>query len=82
MARRSDLTLKALFVYNPDKVGMDAGRVAGIGKLGVKATNSVEQILALDADCVIHAPLSSLVYGDDPEADLKTICALLASGKT
>lgn len=81
VARRSDLTLKALFVYNPDKVGMDAGRVAGIGKLGVKATNSVEQILALDADCVIHAPLSSLVYGDDPEADLKTICALLASGK-
>ncbi|MBK6737714.1 MAG: NAD(P)/FAD-dependent oxidoreductase [Haliea sp.] len=42
VARRSDLTLKALFVYNPDKVGMDAGRVAGIGKLGVKATNSVE----------------------------------------
>jgi hypothetical protein len=62
-------------------VGIDAGHIAGIKKLGVKATNSVEEILALEADCVIHAPLSSLVYGDDPEADLKTICALLASGK-
>jgi hypothetical protein len=81
IARRRDLTLKGLFVYNPDKVGIDAGHIAGIKKLGVKATNSVEEILALEADCVIHAPLSSLVYGDDPEADLKTICALLASGK-
>jgi hypothetical protein len=81
IARRRDLTLKGLFVYNPEKVGIDAGHIAGIKKLGVKATNSVEEILALEADCVIHAPLSSLVYGDDPEADLKTICALLASGK-
>jgi 2,4-diaminopentanoate dehydrogenase len=81
VARRRELKLKGLFVYNPEKVGMDAGDIAGIRKLGIKATNSVEKILAMDADCVIHSPLSSLVYGADPEADLKTICALLASGK-
>jgi len=81
VARRRDLALKGLFVYNSEKVGVDAGVIAGVGTLGVKATDSVEKILAMDADCVIHSPLSSLVYGEDPEADLKTICALLASGK-
>jgi len=81
VARRRELKLKGLFVYNAAKVGVDAGTLAGIKKLGVKATNRVDKILAMDADCVIHSPLSSLVYGDDPEADLKTICALLASGK-
>jgi 2,4-diaminopentanoate dehydrogenase len=81
IAQRRDLKLKGLFVYSQDKVGRDAGEIAGIGTVGVKATNNVEKILALDADCVIHSPLSSLVYGDDPQADLKTICALLASGK-
>ncbi len=81
IAQRRDLKLKGLFVYSQDKVGRDAGEIAGIGRIGVKATNNVEKILALDADCVIHSPLSSLVYGEDPEADLKTICALLASGK-
>jgi hypothetical protein len=81
IARRRDLKLKGLFVYNAEKVGVDAGHIAGIKKLGVKATNSVDKILAMDADCVIHSPLSSLVYGDEPQADLETICALLASGK-
>jgi hypothetical protein len=81
LAKRQDLKLTGLFVYSQEKVGRDAGDIAGIGSLGVKATNDVDRILALQADCVIHSPLSSLVYGDDPQADLKTICALLASGK-
>jgi hypothetical protein len=81
ISERRDLKLKGLFVYGADKVGRDAGEIAGIGRMGVKATNEIEKILAMDVDCVIHSPLSSLVYGEDPEADLKTICALLASGK-
>jgi len=81
IAQRPDLKLKGLFVYSQDKVGRDAGDIAGLGKTGVKATNEVKNILAMKADCVIHSPLSSLVYGEDPEADLNTICALLASGK-
>jgi len=54
--------LKGLFVYSQDKVGRDAGEIAGIEKIGVEATNDVKNILAMKADCVIHAPLSSLVY--------------------
>lgn len=37
--------------------------------------------ILMEADCVLHTPLPSLVYGDNPDEDLETICALLASGK-
>lgn len=81
VAQRRGLKLVGLYVYNPDKVGLDAGEIAGIDKLGVKATNDRDKLLQLDADCVIHTPLPSLVYGDNLDEDLHTICALLASGK-
>jgi len=81
VAQRKGLKLVGLYVYNPGKSGLDAGAIAGIEKLGVKATADRERLIAMDADCVIHTPLPSLVYGDNPNEDLETICALLASGK-
>lgn len=81
IASRPGFKLVGLYVYSSDKVGMDAGEIAGVGKLGVKATNDKNKLLEMDADCVIHTPLPSLVYGDNPQEDLDTICALLASGK-
>ncbi len=81
VARRKGLKLVGLYVYNPDKVGMDAGEIAGIGNLGVKATNDKNKLLMMDADCVIHTPLPSMVYGENTDEDLDTICALLAAGK-
>jgi 4-hydroxy-tetrahydrodipicolinate reductase len=81
IASRPGLKLVGMYVYGTDKDGRDAGEIAGIGKLGVKATSNVEQLLALKADVVIHAPLPSLVYGADPQADVKTFCRLLESGK-
>jgi hypothetical protein len=81
VAQRKGLKLVGLYVYQTEKVGEDAGSIAGIDKLGVKATDDRERLLALDADCVVHTPLPSLVYGDNPDEDLETICALLASGK-
>jgi hypothetical protein len=81
VAQRQDFSLVGLYVYTPEKVGVDAGEVAGIEKLGVKATNDKNQLLQMDADCVIHTPLPSLVYGENPGEDLDIICALLASGK-
>lgn len=51
---RPDLDLVGVWVSNPAKVGLDAGELAGLGKtLGVAATNSVDEILALKPDCVI-----------------------------
>ncbi len=81
VADRPDLKLVGMYVYGADKEGRDAGEIAGVGKLGVKATRDVERILKLKADVVIHAPLPSLVYGEDPDADVDTFCRLLASGK-
>ena len=57
VAARKSLKLVGLYVYNPDKEGLDAGEIAGVGPIGVKATNDKEKLLAMDADCVIHTPL-------------------------
>jgi hypothetical protein len=81
VAERRDLKLTGMYVFSDEKAGKDAGEIAGIGKLGVKATNDVEKIVAMEADVVIHTALPSLVYGDDPMADIDTFCRLLASGK-
>jgi hypothetical protein len=81
VARRSDMELVALHVTDPAKIGRDAGEIAGIGPIGVAATNDIQAIITSDADAVLHMPLPSLVYGDDLDADLKNFCLLLAAGK-
>ena len=52
-----ELQLVGCWVHSPEKVGKDAGVIAGIGEVGVTATNNIDDIVALDADCVIYAPL-------------------------
>ncbi len=47
----------------------------------MRATADLDEILALDADCVAHMPLPSKQIGDDPDQDTKDICRLLESGK-
>ncbi len=64
--------LAGCWVHAADKVGRDAGLIAGIGAIGVAATHSIEEILALDADAVLYAPLLS-------NAD--EICRILEAGK-
>lgn len=49
--------LVGVYVTNPAKVGADAGELAGIAPTGVRATDDVDAILALGADCVHYAPL-------------------------
>ena len=79
IVERPDYELVGLRVYNPDKVGKDAGELLGREPLGVRATDDVEEILALDADCVCYSALGSTL--DDKEGPLDDICRLLASGK-
>ena len=57
ISRHPDLELAGCWVHSADKAGRDAGEIAGIGILGVAADDSVDRVLALDADCVIYAPL-------------------------
>ena len=67
-----DLELVGCRVYSEAKNGKDVGELIGTGPLGVTATSSVDEILALDADAVIYAPLI---------ANPDEVAALLRSGK-
>jgi hypothetical protein len=79
IVERPDFELVGLRVYNPDKVGKDAGELLDVGPTGVIATDSIDEIVALDADCVCYNPLGSTL--DDHARALDDICLLLASGK-
>lgn len=67
-----ELELVGCWVHSPDKSGKDVGEIIDAEPLGVIATNNVDEILALDADAVLYAPL--LPNPDEVEA-------LLRSGK-
>jgi len=71
------MELAGVYVYGKDKEGRDAGEIARRPPTGVRATRSREQILALDADVVIHAGRLAPPYGSH-DAD---IIPLLESGK-
>lgn len=75
--QRPDLELAGLFVYSERKDGVDAGTIARFPKTGVLATRSREEILAIDADLVIHTARLQVPY----ETHDDDIIALLRSGK-
>jgi hypothetical protein len=51
-----ELELVGLYVHSKDKVGQDAGTIAGTAKTGVIATDDIDSLIALDADCVCYMP--------------------------
>ncbi|MQY20840.1 hypothetical protein [Nocardia macrotermitis] len=64
-------------VFSPHKHGRDIGELAGLPPVGVTATTSKAEILALEADCVVHTPTTpALVQGADTD-----VLELLESGK-
>ena len=68
--------LVGVFTYAAIKHGKDAGELAGRPTTGVLATTDLDEVLALDADVVVHAGMLK------PYAEhLDDYVALLASGK-
>ena len=57
IAANPTLDLIGCYAWSKDKVGRDAGELAGIEPLGVKATNDVDALLALKPDCVVYNPM-------------------------
>jgi hypothetical protein len=53
--RRAELELVGVWVHSPDKVGRDAGELAGGEPIGVLATDDFDALLALRPDCVVYA---------------------------
>ncbi|EID09996.1 dihydrodipicolinate reductase [Mycobacterium xenopi RIVM700367] len=52
-----DLALAGCWVHSADKHGRDVGEILGREPLGVTATSNKDDVLAVDADCVVYAPL-------------------------
>ncbi len=67
-----ELELAGCWVHSEAKAGLDVGEIVGTDPVGVRATSSVEEILAIEADAVVYAPLV-------PDRD--QVAALLRSGK-
>ena len=55
-----ELELVGLWVHSPDKVGIDAGTLAGRDAVGVEATNDVDALLALAPDAVCYTATADL----------------------
>lgn len=66
-----DLELVGVHVHSDKKVGQDAGTLAGVAPIGVKATNRMEDVLALKPDCVLYMPH---VFS------IEEVCRILESG--
>jgi 2,4-diaminopentanoate dehydrogenase len=76
--RSPRLELVSQLVHSPDKVGRDSGELVGEPAVGVWATDSLEDFLALDVDCVTYF---AAVSGRDSNEVVDQLCAILASGK-
>ena len=72
IARHPELELAGCWVHSPAKDGVDAGELAGLPALGVRATTDTAALLAQPADCVVYAPLLP---------DKEVVAGLLRSGK-
>ena len=65
------VNLVGVYAFSEDKIGRDAGELCGLDPIGVRATGSVDEIVALGADCVLYMPLL---------CDMDVVCGLLESG--
>lgn len=73
-----DLELAGLLVYSEAKDGKDAGEIARRPPTGIRATRSVEDIIATPADVVLYTPLNAV---DSLDVHDENIIRLLRSGK-
>ncbi|MFY2860354.1 dihydrodipicolinate reductase, partial [Mycobacterium sp. THU-M104] len=73
LQHQPDLELIGVHCYSPDKVGRDVGELAGIGPVGVKATGSIEEIIAARPDVL------TLFYGTGMNPGLNQILGVVCS---
>jgi 2,4-diaminopentanoate dehydrogenase len=52
--RRCDFELVGVWVHSQDRVGRDAGELAGGDPIGLAATNDAAALIALRPDCVVY----------------------------
>ncbi len=72
-----ELELVGVCVHSDSKNGVDAGDLCGMPRTGVAASNDIDAILALDADCVCYTATADL----RPFEAVEDVCRILAAGK-
>ena len=70
--RHPELELVGCWVHSDDKHGRDVGELIGEAPIGVMASTDVDELLAMDADCVMYSPLLP---------DEQVVSRILRSGK-
>lgn len=74
---RPDLRLVGLHAHGADKVGRDAAELCGLDEpTGIVATDDVEALLALDADCVVYTSQAEM----RPQEAIEEISRFLRAG--
>jgi hypothetical protein len=73
------LELVGVLVHDPAKAGVDAGALCGLPDTGVLATNDVDDVLAMDADCVSHSPRNTKETTEDLARILETGKSVVSS---
>jgi 4-hydroxy-tetrahydrodipicolinate reductase len=74
-----------VWVNREQNVGRTAGELAGLAANGPCATRDVDDLVALDADCVVYMAAEPSGPPNEPSTDgwesVETMCRLLDSGK-
>src|SRR3954463_7928256 len=77
LIERPDLELVGVHAASPDKVGRDAAELCGLeDPSGVVATDNVDALLGLNADCVVYTSQAET----RPKKALAEITQFLRSG--
>ena len=81
-----ELELVGVKCHTDTKHGVDAGLIAGRDRVGVAATRNADELIALDADCVVFMPrdttqLDPTVPGSPSREWVDEVLPILGSGK-
>src|ERR1700712_93134 len=52
------LELVGVYAHSPEKAGQDAGALCGRPDTGIKATNSIDEVIAAKPDVVVYTPFT------------------------
>jgi 2,4-diaminopentanoate dehydrogenase len=76
LAARPDLELTGVWVHSAAKAGRDAGELAGIRPIGVRATSDADALIASAPDCVCYTASGE----SRPDACVADISRMLTAG--
>jgi hypothetical protein len=73
-----DLELAGVWVHSEKNAGVDAGEFCGRGETGIVSSADIDEVLAIDADCVVYTATD---LRRQPAELVEDIAGMLRSGK-